>query len=110
MWYNTKVTELLGIDYPITQGPFGGNFSTVELLAAVSNAGGLGGYGAYTLSPQEIVEVNDKIKASTDKPYNINIWVSDSDAPDGTVTDEQYEQAAKIFRPYFNEAGIEYIV
>jgi len=107
MWYNTKVTELLGIDYPITQGPFGGNFSTVELLAAVSNAGGLGGYGAYTLSPQEIVEVNDKIKASTDKPYNINIWVSDSDAPDGTVTDEQYEQAAKIFRPYFNEAGID---
>jgi len=33
MWYNTKVAELLTIDYPILQGPFGGNFSSVELVA-----------------------------------------------------------------------------
>jgi nitronate monooxygenase len=91
MWYNTKVTELLGIEYPIMQGPFGGNFSTVELTAAVSNSGGIGGYGAYTLSPQEIIDINSKIKASTSKPYNINLWVSDNDVPGGTVTDEQYE-------------------
>ncbi|MCA1918463.1 MAG: nitronate monooxygenase, partial [Flavobacterium piscis] len=58
MWYNTKATELLGIDYPIMQGPFGGNLSTVALTAAVSNAGGLGGYGAYTMSPQEIFEAD----------------------------------------------------
>ena len=83
------------------------DLSSVELVATVSNAGGLGGYGAYTLSPQEIVEVNNKIKASTNKPYNINLWVSDSDAPNGTVTDEQYEQAEKIFKPYFDEAGID---
>ena len=57
MWYNTKATEILGIQYPILQGPFGGNLSSVELIATVSNAGGMGGYGAYTLSPQEIVDV-----------------------------------------------------
>lgn len=106
MWYNTKVTELLGIEYPIMQGPFGGNFSTVELTAAVSNSGGIGGYGAYTLSPQEIIDINSKIKASTSKPYNINLWVSDNDVPGGTVTDEQYEAAKKIFKPYFDQAGI----
>jgi nitronate monooxygenase len=106
MWYNTKVTELLGIDYPIMQGPFGGGFSSAELVARVSNEGGLGGYGAYTLSPQEILEVNGKIKTATNKPYNINLWVSDTDAPNGTVTNEQYEQAIKIFKPYFDEAGI----
>ena len=81
-------------------------FHHLELVATVSNAGGLGGYGAYTLSPQEIIEVDKKIKASTNKPYNINLWVSDTDAPNGTVTDEQYEQAIKIFKPYFDEAGI----
>lgn len=107
MWYNTKISELLGIDYPIMQGPFGGNFSTAGLVAAVSNAGGIGGYGAYTLSPQEIIEVNDKIKDLTNKPYNINLWVSDNDVPDGTVTDEQYEAVKKVFKPYFDEAGIE---
>jgi nitronate monooxygenase len=106
MWYNTKATEMLGIDYPIMQGPFGGGLSSVELVATVSNAGGLGGYGAYTLSPAEIIEVNNKIKAATNKPYNINLWVSDNDVPDGTVTDDQYEQAVKIFKPYFDEAGI----
>ncbi len=107
MWYNTRATKILGIDYPIMQGPFGGGLSSVELVAAVSNAGGLGGYGAYMLSPKEIFEVNGKIKGATNKPYNINLWVSDTDATDGTVTDEQYEQARKLFKPYFDEAGID---
>jgi len=106
MWYNTIVAELLTIDYPILQGPFGGNLSSVELVATVSNMGGLGGYGAYTLSPQEIIDVDNKIKASTNKPYNINLWVSDTDAPNGTITVEQYEVAVKIFKPYFEEVGI----
>lgn len=106
MWYNTKATELLGIDYPILQGPFGGGLSSVELVSTVSNAGGLGGYGAYTLSPQEIYEVNKQIKAATDKPYNINLWMSDTDAPGGAVSDEQYELARQAFKPYFDEAGV----
>ncbi|HEY8929054.1 MAG TPA: nitronate monooxygenase [Mucilaginibacter sp.] len=106
MWYKTRATELLGINYPIMQGPFGGGLSTPELVAAVSNAGGLGGYGAYTLSPQEIYDVDKRIKALTGKPYNINLWVSDTDAPDGTVSDAQFEQAKTLFKPYFDEAGI----
>ncbi|SDP98020.1 nitronate monooxygenase [Mucilaginibacter sp. OK268] len=106
MWYNTKATEILGIDYPIMQGPFGGGLSTVELVAAVSNAGGLGGFGAYTLSPQEIYEKDKQLKAATNKPYNINLWVSDTDAIDGTVSDEHFEQAKTLFKPYFDEAGI----
>src|SRR5215510_11538245 len=101
MWYNTKVTELVGIDYPIMQGPFGGGLSSAELVATVSNAGGLGGYGAYTLSPLEIKAINDKIKVLTNKPYNINLWVSDRDTPNGSVTDEQYELAKQLFKPYF---------
>jgi nitronate monooxygenase len=106
MWYNTKATELLGIKYPILQGPFGGTFSTVELVATVSNAGGLGGYGAYTLSAQEIFEVDKQIKAATNKPYNINLWVSDHDNATDGVTDEKYEQTKQLFKPYFDELSI----
>ncbi|AEW03043.1 2-nitropropane dioxygenase [Niastella koreensis] len=106
MWYNTKATEMLGIEYPILQGPFGGNLSSVELVATVSNAGGLGGYGAYTMSPQEIYDIDRQIKAATSKPYNLNLWVSDTDAVNGNITDEQYAQATKLFKPYFDEAGI----
>lgn len=106
MWYQTKATTLLGIDYPIMQGPFGGGLSTVELTATVSNAGGLGGFGAYTLSAQEIYEVDKQLKAATNKPYNINLWVSDTDAPDGSITDAQFEQAKQLYKPYFDEIGI----
>ena len=106
MWYNTKATEILGIDYPIMQGPFGGGLSSVQLVSTVSNAGGLGGYGAYTLSPQEIYGIDKQIKAATNKPYNINLWVSDSDAKNGTVSDAHFEQAKTLFKPYFDETGI----
>jgi len=106
MGNRTKASKTLGIAYPILQGPFGGNLSSVALVSAVSNAGGLGGYGAYTLTPQEIIEVDKQIKAATDKPYNINLWVSDSDTVDGTVSDEQFKRAQQLFKPYFDELGI----
>ena len=107
MWYQTKASQLLGIDYPILQGPFGGNLSSVELVATVSNAGGLGGYGAYTLSPGEIADIDRQIKAATNKPYNINLWVSDTDAADGSVSDEQFKMAQQLFKPHFDELGID---
>ncbi|UPT70473.1 MAG: nitronate monooxygenase [Flavobacterium sp. JAD_PAG50586_2] len=106
MWYQTKATELLGIQYPIMQGPFGGNLSSIALTSTVSNAGGLGGYGAYTLSPQEIVEVDRQLKAATNKPYNINLWVSDTDVPNEGLTDSRFEEVRKTFQPYFDELGI----
>lgn len=107
MWNNTRVTELLDIDYPIMQGPFGGGLSSVELTATVSNAGGLGGFGAYTLTTQEIYEADKQIRAATGKPYNLNLWVSDTDASDGTTSDEEYEKVKRLFQPYFDEVGIE---
>lgn len=106
MWYNTKAAQILGVRYPILQGPFGGNLSSVELVATVSNAGGLGGYGAYTLSPQEIAAVDQQIKAATDKPYNINLWVSDHDIAVSGLEDEQFEQTKALFKPYFDELSI----
>jgi len=106
MWNHTRITDLLGIDYPIMQGPFGGNLSSVELTATVSNAGGLGGYGAYTMSPQEIFDVDKQIKAATNKPYNINLWVSDHDIPQGGLTDDKFAQTIEQYKPYFDEFGI----
>src|SRR5690349_8554809 len=107
MWNKTTAAKKLGIEYPILQGPFGGNLSSVKLVSTVSNMGGLGGYGAYTSTPQEMSELFRQIKASTNKPYNINLWVSDTDAVDGTVTDEQFNNAKQIFRAYFEELNSE---
>jgi nitronate monooxygenase len=97
MWYNTQAAKMLNIQYPILQGPFGGNLSSVKLVSTVSNLGGLGGYGAYTLSPEEIISVDLQIKAATNKPYNINLWVSDTDAPAGGIDDGRYEETRNSF-------------
>lgn len=106
MWYQTRVTKLLGIQYPILLGPMGGGFSTPELLAAVSNMGGLGSFGAYTLSPEEILEADKAIKAQTNKPYNINLWVNDVDENLKTYPAERVEAIKQQFKPYFDELGI----
>ncbi len=107
MWNKTKASKLMGIEYPILQGPFGGGLSTPKLVATVSNMGGLGGYGAYSISPEEIYQVDKRIKSLTSKPYNLNLWVSDTDAPNETVSDEQFEQTKALFKPYFDRTGIE---
>ena len=47
----TRITELLGIEYPIIQGGMA-NIATGEFAAAVSNAGGLGIIGAASAPPE----------------------------------------------------------
>ncbi|MGH2666520.1 NAD(P)H-dependent flavin oxidoreductase [Flavobacterium sp.] len=106
MWHQTKITEAFGIQYPIFQGPMGGGFSTIELLAAISNAGGLGSFGAYTLTSEQILETDKEIKLKTDKPYNINLWVSDVDERLKNYPAEKLAQVAALFKPYFDELSI----
>ena len=106
MWHQTRITKLLGIRYPILLGPMGGNFSTPGLLAAVSNAGGLGSFGAYTLSAEQLLETDKAIKMLTDKPYNINLWVSDVDDRLNSYPAESLEKVKALFKPYFDELSV----
>ena len=72
MW-KTRMTEMLGIEYPIIQGAFGG-FGTSALAAAVSEAGGLGMITAHVLrTPEGLREDIHRLKAKTDKPFAVNI-------------------------------------
>lgn len=107
MWNNTAITRMLNIEYPILLGPMGGGFSTAGLLAAVSNAGGLGSFGAYTLTPDEILAAANDINALTNKPYNINLWVNDVDAERlHNYPQEKIDKVKALFKPYFDELGI----
>jgi nitronate monooxygenase len=106
MWDKTKFTKLLGIDYPIVQGPFGGGLSSVKLTSTVSNAGGLGSFGGQPLSSKEIIETCNDIRKFTNKPFNINLWVNDRDARLATFGDEEYKKLTELFKPYFNELNL----
>lgn len=70
----------LGIEHPVIQAPMGGGPSTPELVAAVSNAGGLGSLGAAYLSPDQITEAIRRIKSLTSKPFNVNLFAGGYEA------------------------------
>ena len=66
--------KLLDIEHPIIQGPMGGGPSTPELVAAVSNAGGLGSLGAAYQTPDQIMETIRRIRSLTSRPFNVNLF------------------------------------
>lgn len=77
----TRVTDMLGIKYPIIQGGMAW-VAEHHLAAAVSDAGGLGIIGAAS-APAEIVrEEIQKVKELTDKPFGVNIMLLNPNAPD----------------------------
>lgn len=76
--FNTRITRMLGIKYPMVMG--GMMFmGTAELAAAVSDAGGLGiiASGIYP-SPAELKTAIAKLKSMTDKPFGVNVTVMPS--------------------------------
>jgi nitronate monooxygenase len=74
MW-PTKLTEQVGIRYPIIQAPMAGGATTPELVAAVSNAGGLGSLGAGYMTPSDIRLAIRAIRTLTNKPFAVNLFI-----------------------------------
>ena len=70
----TRVTELLGIEYPIIQGGMAW-VAESHLAAAVSAAGGLGIIGSATAPAEVVKNWIKEIKNTTDKPFGINIML-----------------------------------
>src|ERR1043166_8429076 len=68
----TRICDLFGIEYPIILAGMGG-VSMAPLVAAVSNAGGLGVMGAANLSPDDLREEIRKTKALTRKPFAVDL-------------------------------------
>ena len=70
----TRITELLGIEYPIIQGGMAW-VAEYHLAAAVSNAGGLGLIGTASAPAEWVREQIREAKKLTDKPFGINIMM-----------------------------------
>ena len=64
----------LGVEHPVVLGPMAGGAGSPALVAAVSNAGGLGSFGAAYLTPQQILDAAKDIRARTDKPFALNLF------------------------------------
>ena len=77
----TKICELLDIQYPIIQTGMGW-VAKPELVAAVSNAGAIGFLAAATIPPDEVEAEIEKIKALTPRSFGVNFLM---DAPGADV-------------------------
>lgn len=78
---NTKITEMLGIKYPVLLGAMQW-LAKAELVAAVSNAGGLGVMSSASFANAEDLRAEiRKCKELTDKPFAVNLTLMPSLAP-----------------------------
>ena len=87
MWKDPPVSRRLKLDAPIIQGPFGGGLSSVDLVVAVSEAGGLGSFGVHHLDGRGIRDVAARIRARTSRSFALNLWIPLNDSDDPRITD-----------------------
>ncbi len=73
---HTPLCDLLHIRYPILQAGMSGGISTPELVAAVSNAGGLGVLGAGRITPEQTRDQIRRIKTLTNQPFGVNLVIA----------------------------------
>ena len=84
-WTRTRLTELLGIRYPIIQAPMAGS-TTPELVAAVCEAGALGSLGGARMTPDELRAAIRGTRALTSHPFAVNLFAAPAPvAPDPDV-------------------------
>ena len=72
MALSTRLTELLDIEHPVMLAGMGG-VSYSALVAAVSEAGGIGTFGASTMGPEELRSEIAAAKAATAKPFGVDL-------------------------------------
>ena len=91
--FATRITQMLGIDYPIVQAPMGW-IARSQLASSVSNAGGL---GIIETSSGELDAVRaeiGKMRTLTDKPFGVNI--AQLFVRDPTIVDFVIEQGVRF--------------
>jgi nitronate monooxygenase len=69
---HTRLCELLGIEFPIIAAQLGPDLTGPELVAAVSNAGGLGIVQAQLSPPPVLRQELQRLRSMTEKPFGVN--------------------------------------
>ncbi|WP_034384702.1 nitronate monooxygenase family protein [Deinococcus sp. YIM 77859] len=95
--------ERLGLRVPVIQAPMAGGPTTPELVAAVSQAGGLGSLGAAYLTPAQLREAGEGVRSRTARPFAVNLFVPEPPPP---VTEAEVTAAVADLAPLYAELGL----
>lgn len=93
--FRTDICDLFGIEYPIILAGMGG-VAMADLVAAVSNAGGLGVIGAATLGAEDLRREIRKTRELTRNPFAVDLLAPDPE-PIRPHMQVLYEEGIKIF-------------
>ena len=102
MWPDRRFLDLVGIDLPIVLAPMAGAMDA-DLVAAVSAAGGLGSLPCAMLSPVQIRQEVERIRAQTPRPINLNFFCHVAPALNNAREVAWRERLA----PYYRELAID---
>ena len=78
---NNRICRMLGIDYPVLLGGMA-HVSRFPLVAAVSEAGGLGIIGSGGMPPETLLEQIAQVRQATKKPFGVNLMLLDPNIDD----------------------------
>ncbi len=94
--FKTELTEKLGIEYPIIQAGMGG-VAMAELVAAVSEVGGLGVIGAALMTPDALRDEVRKVKDLTDKPFAVDLLLAKDWPGQEEMIQVMYDEEVPVF-------------
>ena len=106
MWKDSPVSRRLKLDAPIVQGPFGSGLSSVDLVIAVSEGGGLGSFGVHHLDGAGMRDIAAQIRARTARSFALNLWIPLADSDDPQMSDAEWRAALAVLAPYYQELGV----
>ncbi|WLR61911.1 NAD(P)H-dependent flavin oxidoreductase [Guptibacillus hwajinpoensis] len=103
LWNETLVTSILNIEYPIVQAGMAGGVTTPQLVASVSNTGGLGSLGAGYMTPDQMRVAIKEIKQITTRAFAVNLFIPEEDHSSNEVV----EKTKQVLQRYAAKLGIE---
>lgn len=101
MWPDTPIIRLFKIAVPIIQAPMAGG-ATPELVAAVSNAGGLGSIASAYDQPDAIREQIRAVRRLTGRPFAVNLFIPAA----GDASPEKIQHTRSLLAPWRQKFGI----
>jgi nitronate monooxygenase len=94
--------DRFGMTIPVVLAPMGGGPSTPELVAAVSNAGGLGSLAAAYSNGERIEQDIAAIRKLTSRPFAVNLFSPQAQLP----LNDGVQAVADFLRPYHERLGL----
>ena len=98
----TPLCEILAIEHPIIQAPMAGA-TTVDLVAAVCEAGALGGFGHAYTEPDVMREDARAVRTRSRRPFAVNLFAAPT--PSEPAVEEQRDVIAAV-RGDFEQLGV----